>query len=203
MHRKPLLHLLDQYEQTWVTGLLPYRSFDRKEEADNLRKFREFVLEFAGCFDRSLEKGHVTASAMVINPKGDGVLLTLHQKLGKWLQLGGHTDGVNNVAEEAMREAREESGLTELQFVGFEERFGPGLAKPAIFDIDIHYIPPGKDPGHYHFDARFLIVSTNPEQIQISPESKDLKWIPLTQAYELAQERSMHRQFDKVKAVTV
>jgi 8-oxo-dGTP pyrophosphatase MutT (NUDIX family) len=101
-------------------------------------------------------------------------LLTLHRKLNKWLQLGGHADGNENLAEVAMKEAEEESGLKSLRMVDVK-----------IFDIDKHIIPARKGvPEHFHYDVRFLIEAEIDEPLQISEESKDLAWI----SYELADE---------------
>ncbi|NUO45051.1 MAG: NUDIX hydrolase, partial [Streptomyces sp.] len=36
--------------------------------------------------------GHITASALVIDPSRGRVLLTLHKKLRMWLQMGGHCE---------------------------------------------------------------------------------------------------------------
>lgn len=41
---------------------------------------------------RECEAGHVTASTIVLDDSGTQVLLTLHPRLGKWVQLGGHCD---------------------------------------------------------------------------------------------------------------
>jgi len=47
----------------------------------------------------------------LIDSKGERVLLTHHKKLGKWLQLGGHSDGNSNMLDVALKEAKEESML--------------------------------------------------------------------------------------------
>ena len=200
MHRAPLLRALEEYDQTWVTGLAPYRSFDRREEANCLEEFRNFVLEETACFSRETPRGHVTGSALVTTMQMDSVLLTLHRKLGKWLQLGGHSDGNPKPEQVALREAAEESGLRDLAFVPFEKVFGPGLTAPLLLDLDIHTIPArGAEPEHWHLDVRFLLFTKDPQSIHISEESQDLAWHTLNKARELTSERSMQRQFDKLE----
>lgn len=118
-------------------------------------------------FSRKRAEGHFTASAWIVNKRRTHTLLTLHRKLDRWLQLGGHADGNENLLEVAMNEAKEESGLTSLRIV---DRF--------IFDIDKHIIPssPAAEQ-HFHYDVRFLIEAEIDEPLTISAESKDLAWI--------------------------
>ncbi len=141
-------------------------------------------------FERTTVAGHFTASALVSNNAMDRVLLTLHAKLGLWLQLGGHADGNSDLASVALKECEEESGLTKLLLFPLE---------PLIFDLDLHSIPARKqDPEHLHFDVRFLVIADQSESLVITPESKDLRWVALRDAYGLSREWSMHRQFDKL-----
>ncbi len=199
MHRSLFLKALTQYEETWATGLANYRSFDRREEALHLKEIREFTLQNKDCFERTCVPGHITGAALVVNPSLTQVLLTLHRKLGKWLQLGGHCDGDPLVHQTALREGEEESGLKGLQFLPFESIFGPGLNIPLLFDLDVHEIPARKeDPAHIHYDARYLIVAPDPKLIVRSEESLDLRWHNLSEAYQITDERSMIRQFDKL-----
>ena len=129
----------------------------------------EFILltEDPLCFMRERKEGHFTASVWIVNKRRTHTLLTLHRSLDRWLQLGGHADGRENLLEVAMEEAREESGLKSLRMV---DRF--------IFDVDKHLIPAkGLIDQHYHYDVRFLVEAELDEPLVISAESKDLAWI--------------------------
>ena len=44
--------------------------------------------------------------------------MTHHKKIGKWLQLGGHSDGEEDLLKVSQREAKEESGIN--NFIIFE-----------------------------------------------------------------------------------
>jgi 8-oxo-dGTP pyrophosphatase MutT (NUDIX family) len=137
-----------------------------EEEADFASEFLELTFDELA-FKRERLEGHFTASAWIVNKRRTHSLLTLHGKLNRWLQLGGHADGNENLLEVAMTEAREESGLTSLR-----------LVDKQIFDIDKHIIPQRGDvPEHFHFDVRYLIEAELDEPLIISKESNDLAWI--------------------------
>ena len=91
--------------------LFAYKSED-KAEAEDLKRTLAFVQKHGDkCFDRNYLPGHITGSAWIENATGDKFLLTLHKKLGFWLQLGGHADGNTDILSVAFKEAYEESGL--------------------------------------------------------------------------------------------
>ncbi|MBO6919699.1 MAG: NUDIX hydrolase [Rhizobiaceae bacterium] len=120
-------------------------------------------------FSKKLLTGHVTASVFLTNKSRDKVLLTHHAKLQKWLQLGGHCDGIKDPFYNAHKEAYEESGLTRIDPVS-----------RLILDIDIHPIPEHKGvPAHLHYDVRYLFEADEKQPLDISDESNDLKWVLL------------------------
>lgn len=129
------------------------------------RLFESFVHEHADCARRELQIGHLTGSAWLVSADGQRILLTHHRKLNRWLQLGGHADGDTNLAAVALREAEEESGLTDLS------------VEPDIYDLDRHWIPErGNEPGHWHYDMRFVVRANGSEEFAISEESLALAW---------------------------
>ena len=73
------------------------------------RQFRQQVLDLLARPGNPLGRetvGHVTASAVVIRSTDSAVLLTLHPKYGRWLQLGGHMEpGELSARAAALREA--------------------------------------------------------------------------------------------------
>lgn len=202
MQRTDFLSDLDDYESTWAAGLAPYPGLSLAEERAALQVFRAFVSATPSCFERSWEAGHVTGSAMVVSPDLAQVLLTLHGKLDKWLQLGGHADGHPHPHDVALREAEEESGLGQLALFDYERRVFPRPpgARPLPFDLDYHVIPARKtEPEHIHYDARYLVVADPSCSLGISDESQDLRWFTVAAARQVTAERSMHRQFDKLE----
>jgi len=175
MHRNKLLNLIENYK----TNLNNDNSV-----AD---EFISFINDNPDCFKRSLKHGHITSSAFVINKERTHTLLTHHKKLDKWLQLGGHVDGKSDVLAEAIREVKEESGLEQI-IVEFD----------GIFDLDVHLIPTNKNElQHYHYDVRFLLSTNITDELIISDESHDLKWIELTEITNYTSELSIIRMVQK------
>lgn len=142
-----------------------------------------FVEREAACAERSHQFGHLTGSAWVVNSARTQTLLLHHRKLNRWIQPGGHADGSFDLLAVALREAREESGLTRVEPVTCE-----------IFDVDIHRIPPFKDiPAHYHFDVRFLLCADDTETPRRNEESNEVKWIDLADITKYTDEESVLR----------
>jgi 8-oxo-dGTP pyrophosphatase MutT (NUDIX family) len=132
-----------------------------------------FIADFAEltedplAYKRERLEGHFTASAWIVNDQRTHTLLTLHRKLGRWLQLGGHADGNENLIEVALKEAEEESGLTSLR-----------LVDSSIFDLDKHIIPQRPHvQEHFHYDVRYIFEAEINEPLIMSDESISLAWI--------------------------
>ena len=127
--------------------------------------FAELAAEGGLAYRRDRLEGHFTASSWLVSDDGRRTLLTHHRKLGRWLQLGGHADGDEDLSQVALKEAEEESGLTGLS------------VEPEIFDLDRHWIPEHKGVrGHWHYDVRFVVYAGFDEEFAVSDESIDLAW---------------------------
>ena len=169
-------------------------------ERERMLREREHMLNFADEHDDALLRacvpGHFTASALVLDARGERALLTHHRKLRRWLQLGGHCDGEGNLALVALTEAFEESGIE-------------GLAiDPEPIDLDVHVIParperperdgrPGRasEPEHLHLDTRFIVHAPPGAVERASDESLELGWFTPAEARRLDVDASVLRLF--------
>ncbi|MEV3854493.1 NUDIX hydrolase [Streptomyces sp. NPDC050095] len=117
--------------------------------------------------------GHLTASALVIDPTRGRVLLTLHKKLRMWLQMGGHCEpGDQTLAAAALREATEESGIAGLTLL-------PG----GPVRLDRHPIP---GPCTQHLDTQYAALAPADATEAISDESLELRWFPYDEVADVA-----------------
>jgi coenzyme F420-0:L-glutamate ligase len=114
---------------------------------------------------RTCVPGHLTASAVVLDPSRRSVLLTLHPRVGLWLQVGGHCEpGDQTLLDAAAREAREETAIGSLSF------------DPHPLALDVHPITCSLGVPTRHFDVQFLAVAPAGAEPVISAESLDLRW---------------------------
>ncbi len=135
---------------------------------------------------KACEAGHVTASALVVDPERGRALLTLHKKLGMWLQMGGHCEpGDATLASAALREATEESGIDGLTLL-------PG----GPVRLDRHPIP---SPCNWHLDVQYAALAPAGAVEQISDESLDLRWFAYADVPDVADE-SVVRLLQRTRA---
>ncbi|WP_448332627.1 NUDIX hydrolase [Streptomyces sp. DSM 41534] len=117
--------------------------------------------------------GHITASALVVDPERERVLLTLHRKLRMWLQMGGHCEpGDTTLAGAALREATEESGIEGLT-----------LLPDGPVRLDRHHTPCA-----WHLDVQYAVVAPRGAVTAISDESLDLRWFGYDEVADVADE---------------
>jgi 8-oxo-dGTP pyrophosphatase MutT (NUDIX family) len=122
---------------------------------------------------KSCVDGHITASALVIDPERERVLLTLHRKLRMWLQMGGHCEPADaTLASAALREGTEESGI-------------PGLAllPGGPVRLDRHLTPCA-----WHLDVQYAALAPVGAVEAISDESLDLRWFAYGQVADVADD---------------
>jgi coenzyme F420-0:L-glutamate ligase len=166
---------LGREDTGWATDVAPALHADATSVVSELvdvnpslqQAFLGFLAARPDAMWRSCAPGHLTGSAVIIDPTRRVVLLTLHPRAGMWLQVGGHCEpGDHTMLDVAAREAREESGIGALSF------------DPTPLDLDVHPITCSLGVPTRHFDVRYLAVAPAGAEPQRSDESLDLQWFP-------------------------
>lgn len=118
-------------------------------------------------WSRDCPGAHLTASSLICAPEAGLVLLTLHARIGRWLQTGGHLEAADpDLEAAALREATEESGL-------------PGLRlDPTPLLLSRHEVVCGPMRPTYHLDVQYLVLAPDASAPTVGEESTDVQWFP-------------------------
>jgi coenzyme F420-0:L-glutamate ligase len=157
-HASPLLHL----DAVVVVSAFPVTT---QAQGSIRQAFLAFLAARPDATSRTCVPGHLTASTVVLDLARRSVLLTLHPRVGRWVQVGGHCEpGDRSVLDAAVREAREESGIGALSF------------DPQPICLDVHPVTCSLGVPTRHFDVTYVAVAPEGAAVTRSDESVDLRW---------------------------
>ena len=132
------------------------------------------MLSYAEAHPESLfrtdENAHFTASAWIVNPARDKVLFVYHKIYGSWSWVGGHADGEADLSAVAVKEAKEETGLTVT----------PVTDAPVSLEIlpVAGHIKKGRYvSSHLHYNLTYLCVADETQPLKVKPdENTGVRW---------------------------
>ncbi len=146
-----------------------------------------------GILSRDCPAGHITCSAFILSPDLQETLMAYHliyQSVG-WT--GGHADGCAALAEVALREAREETSITQIT-----------LQTSRILSIDILPVPAHEKHGvpvlpHLHFNVTYGAIAPKNQKIAEKPdENRNVMWLPVTEIADRCTEDHMLPIYEKL-----
>lgn len=151
------------------------------------------LLDSGDPWDRSTPL-HLTGSALVVHRPTRRVLLRWHERQGAWLQVGGHGDpGEHDPLSVALREALEETGLTDLAP-------SPDFVGP----VHVVCVPvPARDPepAHEHADVRYVLTTDQPDDATPEREDAPLRWLTFDEARAATSADNLRETLDRIEAV--
>jgi 8-oxo-dGTP pyrophosphatase MutT (NUDIX family) len=176
----------------WKKAIENYIPYNEQEKSD-----KEVILycinNFEDVLTRENKIAHITSSAFVVNKARDKALMIYHNIYNSWSWTGGHADGEGDLLEVALKEAREETGVNNIQPVTSE-----------IFGLDILPVLGHVKRGiyisaHLHLSLSYLIQGDEGEALFVKEdENSDVKWIPIDEVNTYSNEPHMHRVYEKL-----
>ncbi len=159
-----------------------YVPFNEQEARD-----RALILWFLDhnpdAFLRSNTLAHMTASAWVVNPARDRVLMVYHKIYDSWSWTGGHADGETDLLKVALRELREETGATHLRPVS------PELYSLEVLTVDGHEKRGDYVSSHLHLNVTYLIEVDEGDALHVcEEENSGVRWFSLDEALQASTE---------------
>ena len=163
-------------------AIAAYSSFNEQEAAD-----KELILDFLqknpDAFYRTNRIAHMTASAWVVNPARDRVLMVYHNIYDSWSWTGGHADGEEDLAAVALREVREETGVRSARLLS------EGIFSLESLTVDGHEKHGAYVPSHLHLNVTYLLEADDSDPLTVcEEENSGVRWFTLDGALEASTE---------------
>ena len=148
-----------------------------QQEAQDRQVMLNFLTAHPDCLLRSNRLAHFTASSWILDESHAYTLLVYHNIYRSWSWTGGHADGGADLLAVALREAREETGLTRVQ---------PLRAAPLsleIITVDGHIKKGRYVSSHLHMNLTYLLQAPLDQPVRSCPEeNQGVRWVEREQA---------------------
>lgn len=143
-----------------------------QEEADRALALKMIADYPDNVLTRDNTLAHFTSSGFVVNETLDKVLMVHHLIYRTWAWTGGHADGESDLLAVALREAEEETGITNLR---------PLTGRMDSFDVLPVYGHKKKGTyvgTHLHLSAAYILVASETAAIRMKEDENDgVRWI--------------------------
>lgn len=162
-----------------IENFIPY---NEQEEIDK-KIMLNYINDFEDVLTRQNQYGHFTSSAFVLNKERTKILMAYHKIYNSWAWVGGHSDGDNDLLYVAMKEAKEETGIKNVEPI-FNEIYSIELINVNGHEKGGKYVG-----SHVHLNVTYLLETDENEEIHIKEdENSDVKWIPIDNILEASSE---------------
>lgn len=175
-----------------------FNPYNEQEEVEK-RIMLKYIDDFDNVLTRQNEYGHFTSSAFILNKERTKILMIYHKIYNSWAWTGGHSDGDSDLLYVAMKEAKEETGITNVKPI-----------KDDIYSLEIINVNGHEKRGkyvesHVHLNVTYLLEADENEEIRIKEdENSGVKWIPIDEITKYSSEpwicsRVYQKIIDKMK----
>lgn len=177
-----------------IKGYCPIDPLEAQEQA----VFLEYMYTFDNLLTRENHFAHLTASGWVINPARDKVLMVYHNIYDSWSWTGGHADGEINLLDVAIREAKEETGITHVRPVLAQDAEAPILSLD-ILPVWRHMKRAQPIASHLHLNVTYLLQADESDPLVVKEdENMGVRWIPVKQVLQECTEEPMKPMYRKL-----
>ena len=172
-----------------------YRPCCEQEERDKA-VILAFLAAHEDAFLRTNLVAHMTASAWVVNPARDKVLMVYHRLYDSWAWTGGHADGETDLLSVALRECREETGVEHVRPVSEE------IYSLEILTVEGHEKRGQYVPSHLHLNLTYLLEADERDALRVcEAENSGVRWFSLADSLTAPSEPWMvERVYRKLNA---
>ena len=162
-------------------------------EAQDKKEFLEQWTLLGDVFLQRPDAGHVTVSAMVLNPAMDAMLMVYHNIYQSLSWTGGHADGSQALLQKAAEEAREETGIQELI------PLSSGILSLDKLPVKAHTRRGKPVAAHWHYNITYGFLASDRQPLAIKPdENSQVCWVSLQNWKERCSEPHMIPVYEKI-----
>ena len=159
-----------------------YHPFNEQEEKDR-SLILEWIRKNENAFSRENRIAHMTASAWVVNKDRSKVLMVYHNIYQSWSWLGGHADGETDLLAVAIREVKEEAGISGVRPVSEE------IFSLESLTVDGHIKKGAYVSSHLHLNVTYLLEADSEEAVSIKEdENSGVAWFSPEEALKKSTE---------------
>ncbi len=183
---------METYQKTLskIKHYQPQNEVEEKDKALILQAIKAFK---KAIFKRETLPCHISASAIVLNYTYDKVLFAYHNIYQSYGWLGGHADGVYDLAYVAKKELKEESSLDDFKLL-YDD-----FISLEVLNVDVHLKNNKIVPAHLHLNFTYAFLADEKASVKVKPdENSSIKWIPLDQLDDFVSEKKMIPIYNKI-----
>lgn len=172
-----------------IENYLPYNCQEKKD--------KEIIIKYMDTFDdiltRNNEIGHLTSSCWIVNKEKTKVLMIYHNIYDSWSWTGGHADGDEDLLHVSLKEAKEETGLTDVTPLLSD------IFSLEVLGVDGHMKKGKYVASHMHLNLTYLLCADENEMTRIkADENSGVKWFDLDEAVNASNEPYMKKVYSKL-----
>lgn len=165
-----------------LKSIKKYKPFNEQEEMDKTL-ILNWIENNENAFLRENAVAHITASAWVVNKDRSKVLMVYHNIYNSWSWLGGHADGETDLLSVAVREVKEEAGISNVRPVSDE------IFSLESLTVDGHVKKGKYVSSHLHLNVTYLLEADSEESVSIKEdENSGVAWFSPEEALKKSTE---------------